>query len=150
MKAATLLASALLVGFAGSALAKAMYTTVTPDNIQEQTYPALAVTVKDAGGLKSFEIVVKDKAGDEADFLQRAELTLVRDGRKIVGCPVARQEREQDVVFSFSVAPDCLDGATFYVEYIAHRKVKDEKGQERWVGMPSGDFLTFPLKEFAK
>jgi hypothetical protein len=150
MKKSTLLAVCLLVVVARQASALSMHTTVTPANIEAQTYPALAVAVNDADGLKRFEVLLKGKAGDEARFLQDAILTLVKDGRKVATCPVARVERKGDVVFSFEVSPDHLDGSTFKLAYIAHVKVKDEQGQERWQGMPSGNFMTFPLQEFAR
>jgi hypothetical protein len=66
----------------------------------------------------------------------------VKAGRKVASCPVARTERKGNVVFS----PDHLDGSTFKLAYISHIKAKDEK----WIGMPSGNFMTFPLGEFAK
>jgi hypothetical protein len=150
MKAFHLLAAALLAVLAGRAAAVSIDTTVTPGNIKEQTYPALAVSVSDAGGLKRFEVVVKGKAGEEARFLQDATLTLKKGGRTVVSCPVARAERKGDVVFSFDVSADHLDGSTFKVTYIAHSKVKDERGGEKWVGHPSGNFLTFPLADFAR
>jgi hypothetical protein len=150
MKTSALLAGFLLLVLASQASAFSTHTTVTPANIAEQTYPALAVVVNDADGLKRFEVVVKGKAGDEARFLQDAILTLVKDGRKVTTCPVARVERKGDVVFSFEVSPDHLDGSTFKLAYIAHVKMKDEQGRERWQGMPSGNFMTFPLQEFAK
>jgi hypothetical protein len=151
MKPSTLLARAtLLVVIAGRASAASMETTVTPANIQEQTYPALAVAVSDAKGLKRFEVTVKGKAGDEARFLQDAILTVSKGGRTLTTCPVARVERKGDVVFSFEVSADHLDGSSFQLAYIAHVKVTDDGGKERWQGMPSGHFLTFPLEKFAK
>jgi hypothetical protein len=151
MKPSPLLAAtALLAVLAGHATAKSMHTTVIPANIKEQTYPALAVTVSDSAGLKHFEIVVKGKAGEEARFLQAAVLTVKKNGRTLATCPVARVERKGDVVFSFEVSPAHLAGSTFKLAYIAHVKVKDERGREKWQGMPSGHFMTFPLDEFAK
>jgi hypothetical protein len=151
MKTSPLLATAaLLAVVTGHAPAASMHTTVTPANIKEQTYPALAMTVNDADGLKRFEIVVKGKAGEEARFLQDAALTVKKDGRTVATCPVARVERKGDVVFSFAVSPDHLDGSTFKLAYIAHVKVKDREGRERWQGMPSGNFMTFSLKDFAR
>lgn len=94
--------------------------------------------------------MVKEKAGEEARFLQWAELILVKDGRIVASCPVKSKERERDVIFSFGVAPDHLDGSKFTVDYIAHTKEKDKQGREQWVGHPSANLLTFPLKEFAK
>jgi hypothetical protein len=151
MKPSTVLAAAiLLVVVAGRASAASRETTVTPANIQEQTYPALAVAVSDADGLKRFEVAVKGKAGDEARFLQDAILTVRKGGRTVATCPVARGERKGDVVFSFEVSADHLDGSTFQLAYIAHIKVTDDTGKERWQGMPSGHFLTFPLEKFAR
>jgi hypothetical protein len=150
MKTATFLASFLLVVLVGPISAASMHTTVTPANIKEQTYPALAMTVTDADGLKQFEVVVKGKAGEEARFLQDAVLTVKKNGRTVSTCPVARVERKADVVFSFAVSPDHLDDSTFKLAYISHIKVKDKDGKERWQGMPSGNFMTFPLKEFAR
>jgi hypothetical protein len=146
MKTLSLLSAvALLVVLTAEASAARIDTTVTPANINKQTNPALAVKVSDAGGLKQFEVVVKGKAGAEARFLQDANLTIKKDGRTVVSCPVARQERKGDVIFSFAVSPDHLDGSTFKVAYIAHIKVK-----EKWLGMPSGNFMTFPLADFVK
>jgi hypothetical protein len=150
MKISTLLAALLLVAVAGRASATSVDITVTPANIKDQTNPGLSVNVSDANGLKRFEVVVKGKAGDEPRFLQDAILTVKKDGRTVATCPVARTERKGDVVFSFEVSSDHLDGSTFKVAYIAHIKVKDKQGRERWQGMPSGNFMTFPLKEFAK
>jgi hypothetical protein len=151
MKASTLLfAAALLAILAGEAVALSTHTSVTPANIDKQTYPPLAVRVSDAAGLKQFEVVVKGKAGEEARFLQSAVLTLVQGGRTVATCPVARQERKGDVIFSFAVSPRHLAGSTFKVAYIAHVRMKDDQGRERWVGMPSGHFLNFPLEEFVK
>jgi hypothetical protein len=150
MKPSALLAAVALLAVAGQVSAASMDTTVTPANVKEQTYPALAVTVKDSNGLKRFEVVVKGKAGEEARFLQDATLTLEKGGRTIATCPVARTERKGDVVFSFGVSADHLDGSSFKVAYISHVKVKDKRGRERWMGMPSGKFLTFPLEAFAK
>jgi hypothetical protein len=150
MKTLTLHAAFLIAVVAGRVSAASMHTTVTPANIKEQTCPALAVAVADAGGLKRFEVLVKGKAGDEARFLQDATLTIVKAGRTVATCPVARVERKGDVVFAFEVSTDHLDGSTFKLAYISHIKVKDKQGRERWQGMPSGNFMTFPLKEFAK
>jgi hypothetical protein len=151
MKAFSLLTTvALLVVLGDQAFALSTHTTVTPANIKDQTYPALAVNVRDSAGLKQFEVVVKGKAGEEARFLQDANLTIKKGGRTVATCPVARAQRNGDVVFSFAIAPGHLDGTTFKLAYIAHVKVKDEKGQEKWMGMPSGNFLTFPLADFAK
>ena len=150
MKGSPLLAAALLAVLAGQASATSVETTITPANIKKQTNPALAVTVNDADGLKRFEVAVKGKAGEEARFLQWATLTVKKNGRTVVICPVARTERKGDVVFSFTVSADHLGGSTFKVADIAHFKEKDERGQQKWVGMPSANFLTFPLKEFAR
>jgi hypothetical protein len=147
MKTLALLSALAL---AGPAFAVSIHTTVTPANIKKQTSPPLAVSVSEADRLKQFEVVVKGKAGEEARFLQDAILTVVKGGRTIVTCPVARVERKGDVVFSFTISPDHLEGSTFRVAYIAHIKMKDERGREKWIGMPSGNFLTFPLADFAK
>jgi hypothetical protein len=149
MKTAILLAAALFA-VVGQASAVSIDTTVTPANVKGMTYPPLAVNVNDAKGMKRFEVVVKGKAGEEAQFLQGASLTVKKGGRKVAVCPVAQEERKGDVVFSFEVSPDHLDGSDFRVTYIAHVKMKDRQGKEKWVGMPSANFLTFPLQEFAK
>jgi hypothetical protein len=145
-----LAAAALLAVVTGHVAAVSIDTTVTPVNVKEQTNPALAVNVNDVGGMKRFEVVVKRKAGEEASFLQGATLTVKKGGRTVAACPVAMVERKGDVVFSFEVSSDHLDGSTFKLTHIAHIKVKDKEGKERWQGMPSGNFMTFPLGEFAK
>ncbi len=151
MKTSTPLAPAVLLAvFAGPVSALSRDTTVTPANIKDQTDPALAVNVSEVQGLKHFEIVVKGKAGEEARFLQGATLTLMKGGRKVASCPVAKTERKGNVVYSFDASPDHLDGSTFKVTYIAHIRVKDRQGKEKWQGMPSGNFMTFPLEEFAR
>lgn len=150
MKQSVLLSAVVLAVATGPMWAISIETTVTPANIKEQTNPPLEVTVHNVKGLEQFEVIVKGKAGDEARFLQDAYLRLRKDGRVIAECQVARTERKKDVVFSFSVSPDLLAGSTFQVAYIAHIKEKDNRGRERWVGMPSGNFLTFPLEDFVR
>jgi hypothetical protein len=150
VKPTILLSAFLLAIVAAPASATSSHATVTPANIKDQTYPPLALAVTDVAGLKHFEVVVKGKAGDEARFLQDAVLTIVKAGRKVAACPVERVERKGDVVFSFEIASDHLAGSTFKLAYIAHVKMKDKDGKERWQGMPSGHFMTFLLAEFAK
>jgi hypothetical protein len=144
MKRSTLLAATLFVGLAGVASADSVETTVTPANIKDQS-PALEVKVKEAVGLKQFEIVVKGRAGERAHFLQGATLTLVKGGKTIARCPVAKAERKGDMVISFAVSADSLDGSSFRLTSLAH-----VKRNGKWVGMPSGNFMTFPLDDFAK
>jgi hypothetical protein len=149
MKSSAFLAVALLAGLVGGASAKSLETTVTPANIKDQS-PALEVKVKDADGLKQFEIVVKGRAGDRSRFLQEATLTIVKGGKTVARCSVAKVERKADVVFSFGISADHLVGSTFKLAAIAHVKETDKQGVVKWVGMPSGNFMTFPLSEFAK
>ena len=151
MKSSMLLAAAaLLVGLAGGAFAVSVETTVTPANIKDQMQGRLTVSVTDAGGLAQFTIRVKGRAGEESRFLQQPTLILVKDGKTLARCPVARMEEKGDVVFSFSVSANLLDNFRFELADIAHIKQKDKQGKEEWIGMPSGNFMTFPLGAFVK
>jgi hypothetical protein len=149
MKPSALLAPALLVVLGGQVTADSLEVIVTPTNLKHQS-PALEVSVHEADGLNQFTILVKGWAGEEARFLQWPTLILVKGDKTIACCPVARAERKGDVVFSFGVSPDFLAGASFKVTAIAHVRTKDKQGKERWAGMPSGTFMTFPLADFAK
>ena len=53
MKAWGLLATVLVVMVAGHASAASTHTTVTPANLEQQTSPALAMTVNNTAGPKS-------------------------------------------------------------------------------------------------
>jgi hypothetical protein len=89
MKTVSLLSSvALLAVVVNEASAASIHTTVTPTNIKEQTCPALAVSVSDAGRLKQFEVVVKGKEGHPAQSPHRAA---VREHR--VGGPTGGEKR---------------------------------------------------------
>jgi hypothetical protein len=150
-----MLATLLLALGARQAGAVWVDTQLTPKMLDQHRI-SFQVRVKDAGGLKEFEVTVTPKQRKLSPVLT-ARLTL-GDGDTMQGYVPLQGEREDGKVrFWFRVSEKSPASSKF--EFGEHgygrlkdaRKnpLKDEWGNDRYIGMPGGQGYWFYLRDFA-
>jgi hypothetical protein len=134
-------AVAILLAFAGQALARHVTHPVTPKNIGQQAF-SFTVQVKDVGEFKEFEITVKQKSPKPAPIASATgNVVIEASGKTKAAFPVVTRVEAGGVqTYTFRLSPSDLDRSRFTFT---------ETPQDMRIEFPSpGDYWMFDLNDF--
>lgn len=138
-KSHLVLGIAVLLTLDGSALARHVTHTVTPQNLDEKFF-SFAVEVKDVEGLKEVRVTVQKQAGHRAPSASASGRVGLRRPKATVP-EIVRVEADGVQTYTFRLSAADLEGASFTFA---------ETPQDVESPFPyPGDYWTFNLSEFA-